>query len=90
MLGNPGSNPLELFWDVVDELDQVLDECIQVAEKAFKDRDFTVTADTQEEDLLKVLQEAEKDDQEIKKLSNGERCEIWRAVSNMYNLGYVP
>jgi pre-mRNA-processing factor 40 len=25
MLGNPGSNPLELFWDVVDNLDQKLD-----------------------------------------------------------------
>jgi pre-mRNA-processing factor 40 len=25
MLGNPGSNPLELFWDVVDGLDQKLD-----------------------------------------------------------------
>ena len=24
MLGNPGSNPLELFWDVVDDLDQKL------------------------------------------------------------------
>jgi pre-mRNA-processing factor 40 len=25
MLGNPGSNPLELFWDIVDRLDQELD-----------------------------------------------------------------
>jgi pre-mRNA-processing factor 40 len=25
MLGNPGSNPIELFWDVVDKLDQALD-----------------------------------------------------------------
>ena len=25
MLGNPGSNPLELFWDCVDGLDQKLD-----------------------------------------------------------------
>lgn len=25
MLGNPGSNPLELFWDMVDNLDQKLD-----------------------------------------------------------------
>jgi pre-mRNA-processing factor 40 len=28
MLGNPGSNPLELFWDVVDSLDQRLDSRI--------------------------------------------------------------
>lgn len=25
MLGNPGSNPIELFWDVVDNLDQKFD-----------------------------------------------------------------
>lgn len=30
MLGNPGSNPLELFWDAVDTLDQKLDAKIVV------------------------------------------------------------
>jgi len=34
MLGNPGSNPLELFWDLVDTLDQKLDAKIGVAERA--------------------------------------------------------
>jgi pre-mRNA-processing factor 40 len=34
MLGNPGSNPLELFWDAVDALDQDLDEKIAIAEGA--------------------------------------------------------
>jgi hypothetical protein len=34
MLGNPGSNPIELFWDVVDRLDQRLDEKIAVVERA--------------------------------------------------------
>jgi pre-mRNA-processing factor 40 len=36
MLGNPGSNPLELFWDVVDRLDQVLDAKISVVEDAIR------------------------------------------------------
>lgn len=36
MLGNPGSNPLELFWDVVDILDQKLDEKISVIEEAIR------------------------------------------------------
>ncbi|KAG6865134.1 hypothetical protein C0991_004871 [Blastosporella zonata] len=36
MLGNPGSNPLELFWDVVDVLDQELDRKIAVVEAAFE------------------------------------------------------
>jgi pre-mRNA-processing factor 40 len=34
MLGNPGSNPLELFWDTVDSLDQQLDEKIAIVEGA--------------------------------------------------------
>lgn len=34
MLGNPGSNPLELFWDIVDKLDQELDEKIAIVEGA--------------------------------------------------------
>lgn len=36
MLGNPGSNPLELFWDAVDTLDQKLDAKIVVVEDVIK------------------------------------------------------
>lgn len=36
MLGNPGSNPLELFWDVVDGLDQKLDAKIAAVNDAIK------------------------------------------------------
>jgi len=36
MLGNPGSNALELFWDVLDVLDQKLDRKIGVVEDAIK------------------------------------------------------
>ncbi|KDR80614.1 hypothetical protein GALMADRAFT_222210 [Galerina marginata CBS 339.88] len=36
MLGNPGSNPLELFWDAVDALDQQLDGKVTVVEDAIK------------------------------------------------------
>lgn len=36
MLGNPGSNQLELFWDVVDALDQKLDAKMAVVQDAIK------------------------------------------------------
>ncbi|KAH9852126.1 hypothetical protein C2E23DRAFT_206152 [Lenzites betulinus] len=36
MLGNPGSNPIELFWDIVDALDQKLDAKIEIAMGAIK------------------------------------------------------
>jgi pre-mRNA-processing factor 40 len=83
-LGNPGSNPLELFWDVVDELDQALDASIEIVEKAFKDKGFTMTVDTREEDLLKFLQEVEQDWEDVKPLTEDERREIWKAVSIMH------
>ncbi|KAK7679434.1 hypothetical protein QCA50_017488 [Cerrena zonata] len=36
MLGIPGSNPLELFWDVIDGLDQKLDAKILLVEEAIR------------------------------------------------------
>ena len=36
ILGNPGSGPLELFWDVVDAMDQKLESKIEVVEGAIK------------------------------------------------------
>ncbi|OCH93687.1 hypothetical protein OBBRIDRAFT_811000 [Obba rivulosa] len=36
MLGNPGSNPLELFWDTIDTLDQKLDAKIALVEGVIK------------------------------------------------------
>ena len=56
MLGNPGSNPLEMFWDVVDEMDQVLDEKVDKAEDAFQStRDFVFTVDTTEAEYREAL-----------------------------------
>lgn len=36
VLGNPGSNALELFWDVVDAMDQKLDAKVVVVEDAIR------------------------------------------------------
>ena len=36
ILGNPGSGPLELFWDIVDAMDQKLEGKIEIAEGAIK------------------------------------------------------
>jgi pre-mRNA-processing factor 40 len=43
MLGNPGSNPLELFWDAVDVLDQKLDAKVSVVEDAIKRHNAKLT-----------------------------------------------
>lgn len=68
MLGNPGSNPLELFWDTVDSLDQQLDAKIVVAEEIIKthnatfsedqqDRTFIFGPETNEEDFLSIIKQ---------------------------------
>ncbi|KIJ20730.1 hypothetical protein PAXINDRAFT_57698, partial [Paxillus involutus ATCC 200175] len=36
LLGKPGSNPLELFWDVADQLDQKLDAKIAIVEESIR------------------------------------------------------
>lgn len=81
MLGTPGSNPLELFWDVVDELDQGLDERIVVVENVLKHKQFNVSVETREQEFMELLEDAAGEDQEVRRLSVAERREAWEAVS---------
>ncbi|KXN90711.1 Pre-mRNA-processing protein prp40 [Leucoagaricus sp. SymC.cos] len=55
MLGNPGSNPLELFWDAVDALDQKLDAKVTVVEDVLRQWSFVVGVDTSEEEYLSII-----------------------------------
>ncbi|ETW78861.1 hypothetical protein HETIRDRAFT_435469 [Heterobasidion irregulare TC 32-1] len=45
LLGKPGSNPIELFWDIVDELDQQLDSKIAIAESAIRRHNVKLEAE---------------------------------------------
>ena len=70
MLGKPGSNPIELFWDVVDDLDQKLDAKILIVEAAIQrhntklgsndegsSQPWSIQPETTEAGFLKVMQE---------------------------------
>lgn len=81
MLGTPGSNPLELFWDMVDELDQALDERVAIVESAFKRQQFGFSVDIGEREFMKVLEDAQHGDDHLERLSSFERRECWEAVS---------
>jgi pre-mRNA-processing factor 40 len=81
MLGTPGSNPLELFWDVVDELDQALDERVAIVESALKRQQFSFNVHTGEQEFMRELDDAHDDDDELARLSTVERKECWEAVS---------
>ncbi|TRM60774.1 hypothetical protein BD626DRAFT_549493 [Schizophyllum amplum] len=63
MLGNPGSNPLELFWDKVDELDQVLDKKMEVTDAALKRR---AVASAQGEREAEKGEDVQKEQEDVK------------------------
>ncbi|KAI0028675.1 hypothetical protein K488DRAFT_58019, partial [Vararia minispora EC-137] len=52
LLGKPGSNPIELFWDIVDGLDQKLDAKIAVVENTL--RRYLPSADDKEKDSSRM------------------------------------
>ena len=92
MLGRPGSNPIELFWDVVDDLDQKLDAKIATVEAAIKRYNSKLSSDTEgsgsqpwsvqpettEAVFLKVVQE--NSDEESATLSTDDLKQIFTTV----------
>ncbi|KAJ7052574.1 hypothetical protein C8F01DRAFT_1170468 [Mycena amicta] len=51
LLGNPGSNPLELFWDAVDALDQALEKKMAAVDEAIKRYNAAQAKQTEGEDV---------------------------------------
>ena len=91
MLGRPGSNPIELFWDVVDDLDQKLDAKIATVDAAIKrynskrssdaegsSQQWSVRPETTEVEFLKVVQE--NGDEESASLSTDDLKQIFTTV----------
>lgn len=91
MLGNPGSNPLELFWDAVDALDQKLDAKIGVVEDAIKRFNarhqpaeakeepplFIITAEATWDEFVDVIRE---DEEAVKSLSQEDLQLVFKTV----------
>ncbi|KAF8637609.1 hypothetical protein AX17_002678 [Amanita inopinata Kibby_2008] len=93
MLGNPGSNPLELFWDTVDALDQQLDQKIVQVDELLKKYDavdgegvqdkekkrgFVVGPETTEEEFNDVVK-AHVDDT-AKSLARDDLHEVYKTL----------
>jgi pre-mRNA-processing factor 40 len=51
MLGNPGSNPLELFWDMVDNLDQKLDAKLAVVNDVIRKHNAKLQPEGADDDM---------------------------------------
>lgn len=77
LLGTPGSNPLELFWDVVDILDEALEHHVYLVEKALAAKGINFTLDWSEDEFL----EAVKDDTSLNQLSERQLRNVYRHVS---------
>lgn len=97
LLGKPGSNPLELFWDVVDQLDQQFDAKIVSAEESIRKIEapnespeeaaksgvvIVAPQSTVEEFITRVR----RDPESRGKLSENELHEIFRSVSGASTL----
>ncbi|CCA66726.1 related to U1 snRNP protein [Serendipita indica DSM 11827] len=60
LLGLPGSTPLELFWDAVDELDLALEGKLKEVGKYLASRSFKFTEQTEIGEFTNLLKEDEK------------------------------
>ncbi|CAJ0631667.1 6350_t:CDS:2 [Entrophospora sp. SA101] len=60
MLGQPGSNPLELFWDVVEELDKILYQQRKVVTEVLKSKDISVNSGMTFEQFKETLNSDER------------------------------
>jgi pre-mRNA-processing factor 40 len=59
LLGVPGSNPLELFWDTVDQLDLALEGKVKDVEKYLNQKSFQFTEHVTVEEFTSLVQEDE-------------------------------
>lgn len=89
LLGNPGSNPIELFWDIVDNLDQKLDKKIAIVESAIrlfnKDAEPGKTVDfnheTTEEAFRRAILSIRDGDEDVQELTDEDYKEVYMNVS---------
>ena len=99
ILGNPGSGPLELFWDIVDGMDQKLEAKIEIVEGAIKrHNDKHKPSDGMDVDggpvafkvgietTAKEFMDVVKSDgdEQVKSLRDGELSDVFRAVSAFF------
>jgi pre-mRNA-processing factor 40 len=84
MLGNPGSNQLELFWDVVDGLDQKLDEKIALVNDVIQANSpegqvFIVVPETSEDDFFSTVKGYK--DTRLEPFTNDELRQVFSTVN---------
>jgi hypothetical protein len=79
LLGTPGSNPLELFWDVVDILDEALENHAYLVDKTLAAKGIKFTSEWSEDEFVEVV----KDDTSLSQLSEKQLRNVYQHVSAM-------
>jgi hypothetical protein len=82
LLGTPGSNPIELFWDVVDQFDQALEEKVAKINRALESKGAKFSVTMSEEGL----REAIKGSRDVEGMSDNDIVEVYNTVSAFRNL----
>ena len=95
LLGVPGSNPLELFWDIVDSLDQKLERKMEIVEEAIHNHNKEIEdkskllefgPTTTEEEFLKTIIEAQRYHENLQSVPESDLKEVYRYVCCLLRL----
>ncbi|KAG8746212.1 hypothetical protein FRC10_005728, partial [Ceratobasidium sp. 414] len=81
LLGTPGSNPIELFWDVVDRFDQALEEKVACINRAMEGKGVKFNTAMSEEGF----REAIKGSRDIAGLSDKDITEVYNTFKDELN-----
>lgn len=79
LLGCPGSNPLELFWDVVDDMDQKLEAKERDVRRVLGKAGLEFNENTPYEEYRSALTSTA--DDEVAKLEEEDLKEVYESVS---------
>lgn len=86
LLGTPGSNPLELFWDVVDILDEALQHHAAMVQKVMTTKNIAFSLELSESDFLEAI----KGDPSLEQLTEAQLKNVYQHVSDrMFTFGCV-
>ncbi|KAG9077640.1 hypothetical protein FRC06_008795 [Ceratobasidium sp. 370] len=81
LLGTPGSNPIELFWDVVDQFDQALEEKVARINRAMEDKGIKFNTAMSEAGL----REAIKGSRDVVGLTDKDITEVYNTFKDELN-----
>jgi len=82
ILGNPGSTPIELFWDITDEMTQHVEEQCRIIEVVLAENKKTVSIETTWEDYNAMLSSDAIAQTRVREIDGQGRRNVFEMVRN--------